>query len=124
MSIRGRGPHDVIVQPRQVIREKGAAVYVNDGLPVLVERCDVQSVREWAASEEDLTNGVTLLSLRRVFARKWPGDTNALAYFKGDKFEIVGDPQEMDRTARTSHFVITIRWLGKATPPPPPYATP
>lgn len=117
MSIRGRGAHDLIVQPRKIEREKGAKVTVNDGSPVLFRKCDVQSVSEWATSEENLMNGITLLSLRRVFARHWAGDSNALVYFDGSVFEIVGDPQRMDRTRRTSHWLITIRWLGVAEAP-------
>ncbi|UOR02064.1 hypothetical protein MUN77_01650 [Leucobacter allii] len=120
MSIRGRGPHDLIVQPRKITRVQGSKLTVNDGAPVLLKRCDVQSVREWATSEEDLSNGITLLSLRRVFARKWVGDSNALVYFDGGVFEIVGDPQRLDRTRRTAHWLVTIRWLGNETAPTVP----
>ena len=117
MSIRGRGPHTLIVQPRKYERIQGAKMLVNDGPAVLVERCAVQSVREWSTSEEYLTHGVQLLSLRRVFAREWPGDSNAAVFFKGGEFEVVGDPQEMDISPKTSHWVVTIKWLGDADPP-------
>ena len=117
MSIRGRGVHDLIVQPKKIERVKGAKTVVDDGPPVLLRKCDVQSVREWATSEEDLAHGVTLLSLRRVFARHWVGDSNAFVYFDGSVYEIVGDPQRMDRSRRTSHWLITIRWLGVAEAP-------
>lgn len=117
MSIRGRGIHSVIIQPRKVVRVKGAPTYVADGPPVLIERCDVQSVREWATAEETYTYGVSLLSMRRVFSRKWVGDSNALVYFNGGEFEVVGDPQDMPRSRRTAHIVTTIKWLGDKPPP-------
>lgn len=117
MSIRGRGPHSLIIQPMRIERVKGAKVSVKDGPPVLIKNCDVQSVREWATAEENLAHGVALLSMRRVFSRKWAGDSNALVYFDGGEYEVVGDPQEMPRTRRTAHWLTTIRWLGNATPP-------
>lgn len=122
MSIRGRGPDSVIVQPRKVVLVKGAPSYVDDGDPVLIEKCDVQSVREWATAEENLEFGLTLLSMRRVFTRKWAGDVNALAYFDGDLYEVVGDPQKFGRTKRTAHMLITIRRIGTAEPPALPPA--
>lgn len=123
-SIRGRGPHDLIVQPKKYIREKGGKVLVDDGPPVWVRKCDVQSVREWATSEEDLSNGIKLLSLRRVFARRWPFGPDSHVYFKGDVFEIVGDAQEMDRSKRTAHWLITIRRIGPEVPPVVPKPAP
>lgn len=121
MSIRGKGVHDVIVQPRKVERVKGAVVYVNDGPPVLIRKCDVQSVREWATAEESFAYGVTLLSMRRVYARTWPGDVNALVYFDGGEYETVGDPQQFPRSKRTAHVLTTIKWLGdKPAPVIPP----
>lgn len=122
MSIRGRGPDTVIVQPRKVVLVKGAPSYVDDGPPVAVENCDVQSVREWATSEEELDFGVKMLSLRRVFTRSWPGDVNAVAYYDGDLWEVVGDPQRFGRTKRTAHMLITIRRIGNAEPPVVPPA--
>lgn len=90
---------------------------VNDGDPVAVRRCSVQSVREWATAEEVLTYGLQLISMRRVFSRFWPGDVNALVYFAGGEFELVGDPQFMDQSRRTRHWVTTIRWLGDKPAP-------
>lgn len=122
-SIRGRGPHTVIVQPRMTQRVDGKRQFVNDGPPVAVRRCSVQSVREWATAEEVQTYGLQLISMRRVFSRSWPGDVNALVYFNGGVFEVVGDPQHMDQSRRTHHWVTTIKWLGNAvapTIPPPP----
>lgn len=124
MSIRGRGPHSVIVQNRKLVRVNGQADYENDGPPTLIKGCSVQSVREWATAEEVLTNGLQLISMRRVFTRKWPGTVNSLVYFNGGEFETVGDPQEMDQSRRTSHFVITIRWLGDKPAPVVPAPAP
>ena len=117
MSIRGRGPHTVVIQPRKITRAHGARQYVNDGPPIEVKHCSVQSVREWATAEEVLTHGLQLISMRRVFSRVWHGDVNALVYFDGGEFELVGDPQFMDQSRRTLHWVTTIRWLGNAEAP-------
>ncbi|MFD5599924.1 hypothetical protein ACFWHR_07680 [Leucobacter sp. NPDC058333] len=117
MSIRGRGPHTVILQPRKIERYQGAVDYVDDGPPVKIERCSVQSVREWATAEEIFTHGLSLLSMRRVFTRTWPADANGLVYFNGGIFETVGDPQHMDGSRRTAHWVTTIKWLGDGPPP-------
>lgn len=116
-SIRGRGNHDIVVQPRKINRINGRRAYVNDGPPVMVKRCAVQSVREWATAEEDHTAGIQYLSMRRVFSRTWPGDENSLVYVNGGEFETVGDPQHMDGSRRTEHWVITIKWL-RDTPAP------
>ena len=123
MSIRGRGPHAVVVQPRKIERVDGKRRFVNDGPPVRVDRCSVQSVREWASAEEVLTHGLQLISMRRVFSRTWPGDVNALVYFEGGEYEVVGDPQHMDQSRRTLHWVTTIRWLGNAEAPTAPGAS-
>lgn len=117
MSIRGRGPDTVIVQPRRVELKKGAPVYVDDGPPVAIKRCDVQSVREWATSEEELDFGVKLLDLKRVFSRFWPGDVNGVAYYGGELWEVVGNPQRFGRTRLTTHYLTTIRRIGHAEPP-------
>lgn len=117
MSIRGRGIHNVIIQPRKVVRVKGAPTYEADGPPVLIERCDVQSVREWATAEEIYTYGVGLLSMYRVFSRKWAGNSNAIVYFDGGEYEVVGTPQAFPRSRRTAHMVTTIKWLGDKPPP-------
>lgn len=116
-SIRGRGRHSLVVQKRKIVRVKGAKVFVPDGPPVLIKSCSVQSVREWSTSEEDLTNGIIQLSLRRVYSREWPGDENSLVYFNGGEYECVGDPQHMDQTRRTHHWLVTIRWLGQREAP-------
>lgn len=120
MSIRGRGPHTVIVQRRKRGRINGISGLIPDGDPVVIRRCSVQSVREWATAEEEYTHGLQLLSMRRVFTRTWPGDVNSLVYFAGGEFETVGDPQHMDGSPRTEHWVITIKWLGDAPPPTVP----
>lgn len=116
-SIRGRGKHSVIVQNRKTTRVSGLVQYVNDGPPILIPRCSVQSVREWASAEEVYANGLQLLSMRRVFSREWPGSVNSLVYFDGGEYETVGDPQKMDVSRRTSHWVTTIKWLGDAPAP-------
>lgn len=117
MSIRGRGRHSVIIQPRKTERIDGRRIFVVDGPPVLIRQCSVQSVREWATAEEVLTYGLQLISMRRVFARKWAGDVNALVYFDGGEFEVIGDPQNMDGSPRTKHWLTTIRWLGDKPAP-------
>lgn len=117
-SIRGRGPHSVIIQPRRVERTAGMSSYVDDGPPIQINHCSVQSVREWATAEEIYASGLQLLSMRRVFAREWPGDVNSLVYFDGGEFETVGDPQRMDVSRRTFHWVVTIKWLGQKAAPP------
>lgn len=117
MSIRGRGRHTVIVQPRKVTRIAGMQQIVNDGDPVVIKRCSVQSVREWASAEEFHEAGLQLNSMRRMFAREWVGDVYAHVYFDGGVYEVLGTPQHMDQTPRTEHWVITIRWLHDAAPP-------
>ena len=116
-SIRGRGPDTVIIQNRRVARVSGVQDYVPVGDPVRIERCSVQSVREWATAEEVLTYGLQLISMRRVFTRTWPGDVNSLVYFDGGEYETVGDPQQFIQSRRTKHFVVTIRWLGDKPAP-------
>lgn len=111
MSIRGRGPHTVWVQNRVLGRIDGYTDYVNDGVPVKIKSADVQSVREWSTSEEYYDEGLRLLNLARVFTRNWPGDENALIYWDGSEYETVGNPQRMDRTRRTKHWMTTIKWL-------------
>ncbi|MGK0740433.1 hypothetical protein ACSHWG_00890 [Leucobacter sp. Z1108] len=126
-SIRGRGHHEVIVQRRTVGRKNTFVNYVNEGDPIVIKRCSVQSVREWATAEENYAYGLSQLSMRRVFARDWPGDVNSLVYFNGGEFETVGDPQHMDGSPRTEHWVITIKWLRDVPPPvipEPPAPTP
>lgn len=120
MSIRGRGRHSVIVQPRKTERIDGRRIFVADGPPVLIRQCSVQSVREWATAEEERAYGLQLISMRRVFSRKWAGDVNALVYFSGGEFEVVGDPQHMDGSPRTEHWLTTIRWLGDKPAPTVP----
>ena len=111
MSIRGRGPHTVYIQRRKVARVSGMSGYVDDGPWVLVDGVDVQSVREWSTSEEYYENGLRLLDLARLFARDWVGDENSIVWFDGGCYETVGKPQHRDRTPRTRHWVVTLRWL-------------
>lgn len=124
-SIRKRGPHTVIVQPRRTERNgRGTTSYVLDGPAVYVKRCSVQSVREWATAEEIYADGLKLLSMRRLFSITWPGDVNALVYFRPSEndawgeFETVGDPQLMDMSRRTKHWVTTLKWLRDVDEPP------
>lgn len=116
-SIRGRGPHSVIVQNRVKGRVNGHPVWVPDGDPVLIEHCHVQSVREWATAEETYEHGLSLLSMFRIFTRTWPGNVDSLVYFRGGEYETVGTPQYMDGSPRTEHWVITIKWLGNKPAP-------
>lgn len=126
MSIRGHGPHSVVVQNRVKSRKNGQTVYRPDGNPILIPSCHVQSVREWATAEEIYDNGLSLLSMNRIFTRTWPGNVDSIIYFRGGRYETVGTPQYMDGSKRTEHWVITIKWLGDEDAPaiPSPPAVP
>jgi len=119
-SIRGRGPHTVIVQNRVKSRVNGIAAYVPDGDPITLPNVHVQSVREWASAEEYYEEGLRLLSMNRIFAREWPGNVDSLVYFNGGEYETVGTPQHMDGSKRTHHWVVTIKWLGDKPAPAGP----
>lgn len=123
-SIRGRGHHSIIVQPRKSARVNGIRALVNDGDPFRIDRCAVQSVREWATAEELMTYGLQLISMLRVFTRVSPGDHNSLIYFDGGEYEVVGNVQRMDASKRTAHFLTTMRWLGNGPEPVLPSPTP
>ncbi|MBU3995587.1 MAG: hypothetical protein KKF42_07410 [Actinobacteria bacterium] len=124
MSIRGYGPHSVIVQNRIKSRKNGQNFYVPDGPAILIESCHVQSVREWATAEEDYAMGLSLLSMNRIFTRTWPGTVDSLVYFRGGEYETVGTPQHMDGSRLTEHWVITIKWLGDRPAPEIPAGDP
>lgn len=119
-SIRGRGPHTVVVQNRVKGRTNGHPTWVASGDPITIENCHVQSVREWATAEESYEHGLTLLSMFRIFTRTWPGNVDSLVYFRGGVYETVGTPQYMDGSPRTEHWVITIKWLGDKPAPTQP----
>lgn len=113
MSLLDRNPHIVELQARKTVRnERGERVMVADG-PRIPIRCAVQPVREWSTSEENMTNGIQVLDLRRVFAREWPGDVHALMYFEGGEYEMVGAPQHNKMSPRTTHWAVTVRYVGE-----------
>ena len=111
-SIRGRGKDTIHIQKREIRRVNGFQEYVNIGDPIEMRHVSMQSVREWASAEEEYMDGLQLLSLRRMFARSWPGDVHSIVYFEGRQYETVGEPQRMDGSPRTAHWVITLKLVG------------
>jgi hypothetical protein len=114
MSLLGRrAPHIVLVQNRTLVRNsQGMQIMQNTGDPVLV-KCMVEPVRDWSSVEETQTLGLQVLDLAVVRSKKWPGDINSHAIYKGSLYETVGAPQHYDVSPRTSHFRITLKWLKK-----------
>jgi hypothetical protein len=107
-----RAPHVVWVQPRARAKNaRGVSELVEVGPRVRV-RCSVQGAREWSTEEETHTRGLQVLSIRRIFSKTWPGDVNALVYHQGMEFESVGDPVQQNMSRNTSHWSVTVRWIG------------
>lgn len=109
-----RAPHVVQVQRREnVVSARGKPELTPVGSLIAV-RCAVQGAREWATEEETRDVGMQVLSIRRVFAREWPGDINSLVYIDGDMFETIGDPVRASMSRATRHWAVTLRWIGRA----------
>lgn len=117
MSLLTRGKHRVLVQHRENLRnERGQKSWQNVGAPVGV-RCAVQPVREWSTSEEQFEAGIQMLDLRRIFSKTWPGNVNSHVMDGSDLFETVGAPQHNKMSRATSHWAVTVRWIGSVGTP-------
>lgn len=112
-SLLERGPQDVLVVHRVNDRDpkRGEKVWRVSAAPTFL-RAGVQPVREWSTSEEQFSDGLQMLDLRRVFTRAWPGDINAHAITGGELFETVGAPQRNAMSRRTRHAAVTLRRIG------------
>lgn len=115
MGLLDRARHVGEVQLRANVRDvRGTKSWQNVGDRITV-RCAVQPVREWSTSEEQFEAGIQMLSLRRVFARTWPGNIDSHFFHNGLAFETVGDPQFHEMSRRTKHWVTTVRLIGVDT---------
>ena len=79
----------------------------------LTVACSVQAVREWSSAEEIPVNGLQLLTLTRIFARDWPGDSRSIIYWDGAEWETIGAPQHFQVGHRTRHWAITVKRRGE-----------
>jgi hypothetical protein len=110
-----KAPHTVLVQNRRVERdEAGRRVWVPDGDPV-AHRCAVQVARDWSSAEETAgAPGLQIIDMRVILSKTWSGDVNSYVYWEDDVYEMIGAPQPLTMSRRTSHWRITMRRLGDA----------
>lgn len=109
MSIRGRGVETVTVQNYRVERDNaGRTMRVRDGDPIVMRNVDIQTVREWASSEEYRQHGLRLLAMARMFCRNFPGDTHSRIFWDGEEWEVTGSVQRFRRSRNTAHDMVTL----------------
>lgn len=69
-------------------------------------------VRDWSAAEEQETLGLQVVDMLVLYAKHWPGDVLSVVIVDGQRYETVGAPQHFRFSRKTSHWRVTIRWLG------------
>ena len=108
-----KAPHVAWVQLRESGRTKeGTRALVAFDEPISV-RCKVEPVRDWSSAEESYFAGLQVKDLRVIYARTWPGDLHSMTLIDGELYETVGQPQLYNASPRTSHYRITVKWVGK-----------
>lgn len=113
MSLLDRkAPHELWVQLRETVRTpEGLRTQLEIGDPIRV-RCKVEPVRDWSSAEETYFAGLQVKDLRVIYSRTWPGDLNSIILYRGELYETVGQPQLYNSSRRTSHYRITVKWIG------------
>lgn len=108
-----KAPHVVYIQKRHVERDEAKRRYwVNDGERI-AQRCAVQVARDWSSAEEETgVKGLQVIDMRVVISKDWAGDENSYVYWEGDVYEMIGAPQPLRMSKRTSHWRITMKRLG------------
>lgn len=113
MSLLTRNaPHVAWIQNRTSGRTaEGLRALIPDGDPLKV-RCKVEPVRDWSSAEESYFAGLQIKDLRVVYSRDWPGDLHSVVLYRGELYETVGQPQLYNASPRTTHYRITVKWVG------------
>ncbi|KJL39911.1 hypothetical protein [Microbacterium trichothecenolyticum] len=108
-----RAAHTVLVQNRETTRDaEGGRVTLPVGERIEV-RCLSEPVREWSAAEESQALGIQVTNMLVIRSRTWPGDINSHVIFDGGVYETVGVPQHFKLSRKTSHWRVTVKWIGK-----------
>ncbi len=113
MSRRILGRDRVEIEERVTYRDdSGARVTERIIGPRRQVKCSTVPVREWSAAEEQEMLGLQIVDMLVVLAKDWPGDVKSIVVKDGRAYETVGAPQHFDLGRRTSHWRVTLRWLG------------
>ncbi|MCJ1709230.1 hypothetical protein [Microbacterium sp. VKM Ac-2923] len=113
MSRRILGRGRVELEERRTVRDKsGQRITERIIGPRRQVKVSVVPVRDWSAAEEQETLGLQIVDMLVLYAKDWPGDVLSLVIKDGQKYETVGAPQHFEFSRKTSHWRVTIRWIG------------
>ncbi|MDQ1113935.1 hypothetical protein QE418_003383 [Microbacterium testaceum] len=114
MSRRILGRTHVLVEERITTRDDGGGRITERIIgPRRRVKCSTVPVREWSAAEEQEMLGLQIVDMLVLLATDWPGDVKSLVIKDGQTYETVGAPQHFELGRRTSHWRVTLRWLGE-----------